>query len=175
MNTILPFTMKCLTRRLGWVAALIAGGLLAPPAHAGLTLYFELDHNGDGPYYACFVELNTNGATVNPPNTGYFAWSHSSSSSSGINAQVYPDGTSAYNGTGFPDYNALIAEFTNTWTLEVTNLTSTNRYTFHGTYFASNTLPQVAVAMAGPGARAPRLGLLPGGRRSSNPGIHGHF
>jgi len=152
MNTMLPFAMKFFARRVGWVVALVAGGLPAVPAHAGLTLDFELDHNGDGPYYLCFVELNTNAVTVNPPNTGYFAWSHSSSSSAGINAQVHPDGTSTFNGGGFPDYNALIAEFTNTWTLEVTNLTSTNLYTFHGTYFASNTLPQVAVTFPTPGA-----------------------
>ena len=145
MNTMLPFAMKFFARRVGWVVALVAGGLPAVPAHAGLTLDFELDHNGDGPYYLCFVELNTNAVTVNPPNTGYFAWSHSSSSSAGINAQVHPDGTSTFNGGGFPDYNALIAEFTNTWTLEVTNLTSTNLYTFYGTYFASNTLPLLTI------------------------------
>jgi hypothetical protein len=138
--------------RLGWLAAtLCLGWLIALPAKAGLTLYFELDHNGGGtnnPYYACFMELNTNSASVNPPNTGYFAWSYSSS----INARVNPDGTSSFNGNGFPDYNTLIAEFTNAWTLEVTNTTATNYYTFYGTYFDSNTLPFVAVTFPAAGA-----------------------
>jgi hypothetical protein len=128
------------------VAALCLGWLPASPAHAGLTLYFELDHSGgDSPYYLCFVTLNTNSDSANPPNTGYFAWSHSSSINSGINAQVNPDGTASYNGGYFSDYDSLIAEFTNTWMLEVTNATSTNSYTFHGSYFSSNALPWVAM------------------------------
>src|ERR1022692_956135 len=113
--------------RLGYfAAALCLGWLFACPARDGLTLHFELDHSGDGPYYLCFMELNTNSNSGNPPNTSYFAWSHSSSISSGINARVNPDGASTFNGGVFSDYDSLIAEFTNIWTLEVTNVTSTN-------------------------------------------------
>jgi hypothetical protein len=112
---------------------------------AGLTLHFEIDHNGQsgnsGPYSLLFPELSANSNFEGPPGTGYFVSSYTSA----CTAQINPDGTTSFNGAYFPDYDSLITEFTNTWTLEVTNNAFTNFYTFYGTYFCSNDLPLVAV------------------------------
>jgi hypothetical protein len=131
--------------RLGYfLAALSISWSCTVPARAGLTFQLELDHNSDA-YYLSFPMLSTNSNSANPPETGYFVWSHSSTINSGTTAELDPDGTASFNGGFFPDYASLIMELTNSWTLMVTNLTSTNTYTFYVSYFASNALPVVAV------------------------------
>ena len=116
----------------------------APPA--GLTLHFDMDHNGPGEnsaaYYLLFPELSVNAAFAGLPGTAYFVSSYTSA----CTAQMNPDGSSSYNGGVFSDFNSLLAEFTNTWTLTVTNLASTNLYTFQGSAFSSNALPLVAIS-----------------------------
>jgi hypothetical protein len=91
--SILPTTSRRL--RLGYfVVALCLGWLFASPARAGLNLHVELDHNADA-YYLCFPTLSTNSNTANPLDTGYFAWSHTSSINSGTSAGLDADGNAS--------------------------------------------------------------------------------
>lgn len=148
------FMISIMYRRLHFIYAGMALGLLwvlTGQAKAGLTFHLELDHNANA-YYLAFPSLDTNSISANPPDTGYFVWSHSSTINSGTSAELDPDGTAPYNGGYFPDYNSLITEMTNSWTLLVTNMTSTNTYTFYVSYFSSNTLPAVVVTFPTDGA-----------------------
>jgi hypothetical protein len=115
---------------------------------AGLTLQFQFDHTGDGSYYLLFPELSLNANAEGTPGAGYVVSSYTSA----CTAQINSDGTSSYNPGYFPDFDSLIAEFTNTWTLTVTNRYATNLYTFYGTCFDSNTLPLVAITYPAHGA-----------------------
>ena len=121
---------------------------LTPASRAGVTIHLDInrDNTGGTPYYLYFPSLMTNSLTPVPADTGYFAWSSSSTSNSGAYAQLLPDGSTPSGGTGFgDDYPAFVHDLTNLWTLMVTNLTSTNIYYFKFSSFASNSLPLVTV------------------------------
>jgi hypothetical protein len=139
-------------RSLHLAVAIGAAGLCGQPAtHAGLTLQLQLYHSAAA-YYLLFPSLNTNSASANPPNTGYFVWSHGSSANSGSHGQIYADGTSA-NGSGvYADFASFIQEITNRWTLLVTNSVATNTYAFSVTDFGSNAFPAVTVTFPADGA-----------------------
>ncbi|HWD21184.1 MAG TPA: CARDB domain-containing protein [Verrucomicrobiae bacterium] len=121
---------------------------LTATAQAGVTIHLELDHNHQGDssdYYLAFVWLQTNALSEPLPDTGYFVWSASSAPMSDLFADLNPDLSNPFNGKFFADYPTLLNEVTNTWNLMVTNLTSTNFYTFTFSEFSSNAIGQVAV------------------------------
>lgn len=137
------------------LAALSALSLPTSTARAGVTINLEIDRGNSAspPFYLCFPSLTTNSLTAVPPDTGYFVWSSNSTIDSGLNAQLFPDGSNPYGGNGYgDDYAALQQDLTNLWTLMVTNLTATNIYHFKFSSFTSNSLPLVTVLFPADGA-----------------------
>ncbi len=149
----MKFSHLSIYRLASWRALLLlvvlsAFSSLTPAARAGVTIHLDIsrDNTGGTPYYLYFPSLVTNSLTAVPADTGYFAWSSSSTSNSGAYAQLLPDGSNPYGGASFgDDYPAFIHDLTNLWTLVITNLTTTNIYHFKFSSFASNSLPLVTV------------------------------
>ena len=120
--------------------------LLAPPAHAGITIQMQINRNCQegSPYYLTFTSITTN--TPVPPDTAYYIWSPASSQDNGNFADLLPDGSNP-SGDGYygDDFQAFLSDMTNLWTLMVTNDTSTNFYSFRFSSFPSNIMPFVKV------------------------------
>lgn len=120
--------------------------LLAPLAHAGITIQMQINRNCQegSPYYLTFTSITTNSPV--PPDTAYYIWSPNSSQDSGNFADLLPDGSNP-GGDGYygDNYQAFLSDMTNLWTLMVTNDTSTNFYSFRFSNFASNIMPFVKV------------------------------
>lgn len=126
----------------------LVGFALVPAARAGLKIDIQI--NGDGGGYFCFPALSTNSDSgPAPANTGYLVLSPFSTPNLGIIGQLNADNSGGESSTYFGnDFRSFANALTNgVWTLRVTNLTSTNTYTFTlgGFTFVSNTFPLVTV------------------------------
>ena len=139
--------------RLGLVC-LMANLFNVPEVPAGVNIQLEIDYNsgGNSSYYLCFPMLSTNAVGAWPADTGCFVWSSSSTSNSGAYGHLLPDGTAPFSGAGYGDYDSLIADITNLWTLVITNTTASTTYHFAFANFTSNSFPKVSMLFPTEGA-----------------------
>lgn len=128
------------------ISALFAWCLIAVPAHAGLTINIHLYHDNYG--FFCFPFLSTNTVTPNNPSNSYFVTSTSGSLHGELDAgSAYPGASSGYFGT----FDALTTEITNgTWSLVITNASSTNHYSYTVSVSGLNTNFYTAVVVTYP-------------------------